>query len=344
MSRTCFVHRLGAYGDVLHASHLPRLIKEYYKVDRLDFETSDRGHVVLQGNPYVDNLTISNLKDESLDIMMARWAYAEDKYDLCFNLLYTIEKEYCCNDSDQKYYRNDEYRRSRCGKMNFYDVMTKACGLPESYYGTRGELYYTEAEHSLAKNRVAKIKKDFGCDWAILVCFSGSSMHKKFLDAEIICRIILEEYPDSCIVLTGSKEELCNVFKHPRVISKVDNWNMRTVALMVKYFDFYIGPETGLTCAAHLWNTPALQLLTAANWDNHIKGSQNAYWIQSGASCSPCHKNAQRYYGCSIKNDLPLCVSCFDHEKIMAKVKEAYVVRSEVSESSFLVSPKMSVM
>lgn len=339
--KTCYIHRLGAFGDVLHASHLPRLIKEHYKVDRLDFETSVRGHIVLQGNPYIDNLYVSTIKDDNADIVVSKWSYLKDEYDLFFNLMGTIEIEYCCNDTHQKYYRNNEYRRTRCGNMTFYDVMTEACRLPESYYGTRGELYYTDDEHQRAKNSVEKIKQSFDADWIILVCLSGSSMHKKFLDAEIICNMILEKHPKACIVLTGSKDELCNEFVHPRVKSKIAKWNLRTVALMVKYFDFYIGPETGLTCAAHMWNIPALQLLTAANWTNHIKGAKNAYWIQSSAPCSPCHKNAQRYYGCSIKNNLPLCVSCFDREEIMAKVEEAYVVYTGVSQNSGLVPSGM---
>jgi len=342
--KRAYIHRLGAFGDVLHASHLPRLIKEYYKVDQLDFETSTRGYSVLQGNPYIDNLYVMDIKENNAEILNTKWQYLKDEYDLFFNLIATIELEYCCNDSDQRYYRNNTYRRSRCGKESFYDVMTASCNLPESYYGTRGELYYTEEEHTLARNRIAKIKKDFDADWIILVCPSGSSMHKKFVCMESICKKILDKYPKSCIVLTGGKDELVDEFKHPRVLSKINKWNLRTVALMVKYFDFYIGPETGLTCTAHMWDIPALQLLTAASWDNHIKGAKNAYWVYSDVPCSPCHKNAQRYYGCTIKNNLPLCVTSFDEDKIMAKVEEAYVVHTSISKDSGLVSSGMPIM
>ena len=328
--KTCFIHRLGAFGDIIHASHIPRLIKEHYKVDRLDFETSVRGHIVLQGNPYIDNLIVSQIKEDH-NIITTKWAYCEDEYDLFFNLINTIEVEYCCNDTNQKYYRSDKYRRERCGKMSFYDVMTKSCNLPESYYGTRGELYYTKDEHEIAKSSIEKYKKKLNASWLIFLCLSGSSMHKKFCCAESIGRKILEKYPTAGIVLTGSKDEECNVFEHPRVMSKVSKWNLRTASLMVKYTDFYIGPETGLTCVAHMWNTPALQLLTAANWDNHIKGAKNAYWVQSDAPCSPCHRNAQRYYGCTIKDNLPLCVTSFNEDKIMEKIEEAYVVHSKVS-------------
>jgi len=176
-----------------------------------------------------------------------------------------------------------------------------------------------------------KWKSRYNADWLILVCLSGSSPHKRFQNAESICKKILDKYPGSFIVLTGDKACLPDVFQHPRVISKVNDWNLRTAALMVKYIDFYIGPETGLTLVSHLWDTPTLQLLTAASWDNHIKGAKNAYWVQSDAPCSPCHKNPILYYGCTRKEGLPLCVTSFDEDKIMAKVEEAYVNRTKIT-------------
>lgn len=336
--KTAFVHRLGAFGDVLHASHLPRLIKEYYKVDMLDFETSTRGLQILQNNPYIDHLTCIDPNKTDRNTLFTKWRYMEDEYDLCFNLINTIEVEYCCNETHWKYYRNNDYRREKCGKMNFYDVMTASCNLPEVYYGTRGELYYPQDEHDRAKQWIADTKKKYDVDWFILLCLSGSSLHKRFQSAESIARKILDKYPKSFIVITGDKDCLKDVFEHPRVLSKVDKWNFRTVALMAKYFDFVISPETGLVCVSHLWDTPTLQLLTAASWDNHIKYAKNAYWVQSDAPCSPCHKNPVMYYGCTRKDGVPLCAASFNEDKIMAKVEEAYVSRASVPKSSVLVN------
>ena len=292
---------------------------------------------ILQNNPYINTLTAVDHTKLDRATLFTKWKYMEDEYDLFFNLINTIEVEYCCNETDQRYYRNNKYRRERCGKMNFYDVMTAACNLPEVYYGTRGELYYAQEDHDKAKAWIAKTKAKYGADWIILVCLSGSSLHKRFPQAESICRRILAKYPGSFIVLTGDKDCLPQTFNGDRILSKVDKWNFRTVALMAKYFDFVISPETGLVCVSHLWNTPTLQLLTAASWDNHIKYAQNAYWVQSDAPCSPCHKNPVMYYGCTRRDGLPLCVRSFDEEKIMAKVEEAYVSRASVSESRLLV-------
>ena len=341
------IYRLGAFGDVLHASHIPRLVKEYYKIDRLDFETSVRGFQILQNNPYIDNLTVLNptiQHTEDANILWTKWRHLEDTYDMFFNLINTVEMLYCTNENDFRYYRNDKYRRERCGKMNFYDAMTNACNLPDCYLGTRGELYYPKEQHEQAQAWIAKTKKKYDVDWLILVCVSGSSMHKRFQSAKSICDKIIAKYPDAFIVITGDKDCLCDEFKGERIISKIDKWNFRSVALMTKYFDFVISPETGLVCVSHLWDTPTLQLLSAASWDNHIKGAKNAYWVQSDAPCSPCHKNPVSYYGCTRRDDLPLCVTSFDEDKIMKKVEEAYVNRSEVAKNRSLQHTEVSVM
>ena len=328
----------------MHASHLPRLIKEYYKVDVLDFETSTRGYQILQRNPYIDHLSVMRAELKDRNAIITRWKDIEDRYDVVFNLIYTIERTYCCNEDDQRYYRNNKYRRERCGKINYYDAMTESCNLPDCYLGTRGELYYPEEEHDKARVWIKKTKMKYNCNWLILVCLSGSSMHKRFQAAESICRKILAKYPESFIVLTGDKDCLCDEFKDERILSKVAKWNFRTVALMAKYFDFVISPETGLVCVSHLWNTPTLQLLTAASWDNHIKYAENAYWVQSDAPCSPCHKNPTSYYGCTRKDGVPLCVASFDEDKIMQKVEETYVNSAEICKGSALQRTEVPVL
>jgi len=321
--KTCLIARYGAYGDMMHCSHLPKLIKEHFKVDHVTFETSDRGIDILLGNPFIDKLYHIDTNKVTNGELISRWNYHKDSYDMFFNLMHTIESGYCLLETDMAYYRNDKYRRENFGNINYYDVMTEACGLPESYFGTRGQLYYGDGCHKDAEAWIANHKKKTNSTYLILICLSGSSLHKRFQQAKSVAYKILEKYKDASIVLTGDKDCLEDVFEHERVSSKVAVWNFRTVALMSKYFDLVISPETGLVCVSHSWDTPTIQLLTAASWDNHIKYANNAYWVQSEAYCSPCHKSPQRYYGCPTKERLPLCVF-FDEDKIMAKVEEAY--------------------
>jgi len=140
--------------------------------------------------------------------------------------------------------------------------------------------------------------------------------------AENVARKILIKYPKAIIFLTGDEHCKEQEFTGDRIISWVTKRNIRSVALMTKYMDLTISMETGLPLIAHSWDAPCLQLLTAASYENHIKGAKNAYWLQSPALCSPCHKNPREYWGCPSKDNMPVCV-WFDEDKIMEKVGEA---------------------
>lgn len=319
--KTCFVSRLGGAGDILHASHLPKLIKEHYGVTHLTWETNYHGMHILTGNPHIDELQFVDVHKMTHNRMSKNLQNARETYDMVFDFSNTIELEYCCNENDQRYYRNQEWRRKNLGK-NYYDVMTDAAGLPDSYYGTRGQLYFTPEEHEAAQSWIdAKHEK---YKYVFLVNMSGSTLHKKFIQAESVCRKILEKYQDSLIILTGDEYCKDQVFTHERVISYVGSQvnGFRSVALKCKYVDLNISLESGLILVAHSWDAPALQLLTAASWENHIKYAKNAYWLQSPVACSPCHKNPREYFGCPIRENHPECI-WFNEDDILGKVDEA---------------------
>lgn len=306
--KTCFISRLGGAGDVLHAAHIPKLIKEHYGVKHITFETNYHGMHILTGNPYIDELQFVDVNKMTVNRMTKHLQEAHEKYDMVFDFSNTIELEYCCNENDQRYYRSDKWRREKLGKKSYYDVMTDAAGLPESYYGTRGQLYFTEAEHELAKQWADAKRIQYS--HIILVNMSGSTLHKKFIQAESVCRKILDKYPKSLIILTGDEHCKEQVFQHERVISYVGSKEngFRSVALKCKYVDLNISLESGLILVAHSWDAPSLQLLTAASWDNHVKYAKNAYWFQSGVPCSPCHKNPREYFGCPVRENHPECI------------------------------------
>lgn len=318
--KTCFISRLGGAGDVLHASHLPRLIKEHFGVDHITFETNYMGMHILTGNPYIDKLEMIDVNKMTFNRMSKNLEWAQYNYDLVYNLANSIEKAYCLNENDWRYYTNQEWRRARFGAKSYYDVMVDFVGLPESCYGERGQLYYTDKEHAQAKEWADKKHKEYS--HIILVNLSGSTLHKKFVQAQSIVKKLLDKYPNCLVILTG--DEYCKeqVFEHSRVISYVGSKTngFRSVALKCKYVDLTISMESGLPLVAHSWDAPCLQLLTAASPDNHVKYANNAYWIQSNVGCSPCHKNPREYFGCPVVENHPACVYGFDEEEVINKV------------------------
>lgn len=319
--KTCFVSRLGGAGDVMHAAHLPELIKKHYGVTRLVWETNYHGMHILTGNPFIDELQMVDQNSMTFNRMLKNLEQARETFDMVFDFSNTIEKAYCTNENDQRYYRSERWRRANLGK-NYYDVMTTAAGLPESYFGTRGRLYFREDEHASCQGWIDEKHKIY--DQVILVNLSGSTLHKKFIQAESVCRKILERWQKALIILTGDEHCASQVFQHERVMSYVGSKNgFRSVALKCKYVDLNISLESGLACVAHSWDAPTLQLLTAASFENHVKYAKNAYWMQAEPACSPCHRNPREYFGCPVLDDHPACIF-FNEDKIMAKVEEAF--------------------
>ena len=319
--KTCFISRLGGCGDVLHSAHLPELIKKHYGVDHITFETNYMGMHILIGNPFIDDLQFIDVHKMTHNRMSKNLEWARETYDMVFNLANTIELEYCTNENDQRYYRSEKWRRDTLGKKSYYDVMTDAVGLPESYYGTRGNLYYTDEEHKACQGWIDDKHKNY--EKIILVNLSGSTLHKKFIQAKNIIEKIISRHPNYLIIITGDEYCKDQVFEHPQVMSYVGTRNgFRSVALKCKYVDLTISLESGLALVAHSWDAPCLQLLTAASWDNHVKYAKNAYWLQSPVACSPCHKNPREYFGCPIREKHPECI-WFDEDKVLEKAEEA---------------------
>lgn len=318
--KTACISRYGAFGDILHAAALPRLIKDYYKVDHLTFETNYQGIQILQENPYIDELILIDPLKFSFTRLEAHWNYLADSYDMFFNLFHSIEYGCIAMEDEQSYYRNDQYRREKYGKMPMCDVMTQWVGLPEFLYGNRGVMYYKEEDHYSAKSWLDECKKKYGVKYICLVCLSGSSLHKKFLQAEQVCHQMIEKYPDTMIITTGDSFCKNQEVVSKRLLSKVAKWNFRTVALMSKYVDYYIGTNTGLSCVANSWDTPTVQLFTADSIVTHSGYAKNSFGVQSPIYCSPCHKGPYKYIGCPIKSNHPACVT-FNIDEIMDTVE-----------------------
>lgn len=320
MGKTCFVSRLGGAGDVLHCAHLPKLIKEHYGVTHLVWETNYHGMHILTGNPYIDDLRFVDVHKMTYNRMYKNLEWAKYQYDYVFDFANTIEKAYCCNENDWRYYTCDKWRREHLNK-SYYDVMTTAAGLPDSYFGNRGQLYYTDEEHVGCREWIDEKHKKYR--YVVLVNLSGSTLQKKFVQAESVCRKLLDKYQDMLIIISGDPYCKSQEFAHERVMSYVgskDN-GFRSVALKCKYVDLNLSLESGLILVAHSWDAPALQLLTAASPDNHCKYAKNAHWIQSPVVCSPCHKNPREFFGCPVKDKYPACVF-FNEDEIVNKVGE----------------------
>ena len=329
MLKKALVVRCGAYGDVIHMSHLPHLLKDK-GFDVVDVETNWKGLQLLRDNPFIDNiLFFPECKRGNIalrkDLMDKHWEILSEQYDTFINLVGSIEYDILMMETQEDYYKSSLHRRKKYSNINFYDHMTMLAGYPEEKGKWTGELYFTEEEHDTVENYFEKYKDKF----TIMMNVSGSSFHKQLVQAKEIAQWVLDKYNDCIIIETGGME-----WKHLSIKS-VDNERVRSIigiqpfrqaALLSKYVNCVIGCESGIMVASNMWNTPTIQLMTAASLANHPLYARNDYSLQSPAYCSPCHKGPYQYVGCPIKDGYPLCV-WFNTDDIKANIDKIYSKR-----------------
>jgi ADP-heptose:LPS heptosyltransferase len=327
--KRALIFRLGAYGDILHLSFLPHLLKDK-GYDKVDVETGIKGYRILVNNPFIDNLAIypsELLTGNEKKAVSTRHALQKHlkimslEYDNIFFLGGTIESAILKMEEQPEYYMHQKYRDS-FSKINYYDQTLLSAGFPEEQGKWQGEVYFTDEEHKAVEEYIDKYKDKF----TVLINVAGTSAHKQFVQAEEVARKILDKHKDALIITTGSREHESKNLKwldDKRVRTITGHQPFRQALLLAKHVNCVIGMESGLMVGANMWGTPTIQLMTAASLDNHPKYAKNDYSLQSPAYCSPCCKGPYQYIGCPVKDGHPLCVY-FDTKKILKQVDKIY--------------------
>lgn len=306
--------RYGAYGDIIHMSHLPRLLKDK-GFTQVDVDTNFKGYQLLCENPFIDNIFYCEPTENTLKVNLERrWEHFSSKYDKVINLTGSLEYGCIAMEDQPIYYQSDKKRRE-FGAGNYYDITTRWAGYSDK---RRGEVFYTQEEYNHVEKYISKLSNRF----KVMLNMSGTGPHKTLRQADEIVDKLLKLYDDVLIITTGDKKapklEGISADKH---IDLAGVAPFREALLIAKYVDCVIGCESGLMVGANMWETPTVQLMTAASLENHPGNAKNDFSIQSPAKCSPCHKGPYKYLGCPRKDGSPICV-WFDVDLIINQVKK----------------------
>lgn len=321
--KSALIVRHGAYGDMIHVSHLPRLLKDN-GYDLVGFSTGKRGMNILKYNPFIDKFHFAEISEttraQGIRYFNDRVTYIGRDYDDIFNLNQLIEVGALAGQQQREFYLDQE-TRNRMGGDNYYDIATKAIGFKQLCGNYRGELFFSESEEHVVARTMLKYSNKFN----VLVNLAGSSPHKAFIQANEVIELIMDKYEDVNVFTTGDEKAKDLGSKREGVIHLAGKLPFRQVMLMAKYMNCVIGCESGMVVASSCFGVPTIQLLTAASKRNHVHYAENDYSLQSPARCSPCHKNPYDYWGCPTKDNYPLCVH-FDTNLILEKVEEIHVL------------------
>lgn len=341
--RSAYVTRYAAMGDHIHASHIPRLLKEHGGFDYVCFEYNNKGKAIYANNPFIDEHIIyetsdPNVAEKPMSYIEKRYEQimSRRKFDKHVNLWNSIERGYIAMENQNDYYRSNVYRRNKFGGHNYYDQTTIFAGYPD-FVGAKGELFFTETEYE----QVQRIYRELYMDKFVIICnLSGTSKHKLFYNAEAIIKSFLARHPEAvCITMGDEKSHEYLDFKGDQIVNRAGIFNVggkfeggesypfRQSMLMSKYADLVIGCESGLMVAATLLGVPTVQLMTAASIKNHGGDFENDRSLQSPAACSPCHKGPYEYIGCPkfeyLGENYPACIK-FEAQTVIDRMEEVH--------------------
>ena len=324
--------RYGAYGDIIHCSMLPRLFKE--KGYEVHFEYNFKARQLLAHNPHISqHIVYEPTTDEEIkecknkkeinEKLQKRYEKYKTKYDKVINLNDSLERGTIAMEDMESYDLSQEERKALYDN-NYYDWTLKWAGLGDLVgQGIKGEVYFTENEHAMAKSFIDNHKDKF----ILLVNLSGTSLHKVYPFMGQVIQRFLDEHEDAIAITTGDQSCQLLEFKHDKIIHKSGVWPFRQSLLVAKYVDGVVGCESGMMVGATMWETRACQLMTAASINCHIpSGQKKDFSIQSKAPCSPCFKGPYTYRGCPSDQilNLPLCVTSFDKDDVLAQLNKMY--------------------
>lgn len=320
--KSVLISRFGAYGDIVHCSHLPRLLKEN-GYDYVTFETNYKGTQLLTNNPFIDELLFFEPSDTlefftSMVLMQRKWDNMAKGYDKFINLFRSLEYECIAMEGSPEYYMHTNERKWM-REINFYDQTTKWAGFPELVGKYRGEIHYTKKEIIT----VEKWMKKFEDKFVLMINLTGTTIHKVLLDYKEYIDYILDKYKDAHIITTGDESCKGMVNENSRITSIAGKFPFRQAALIIKYIDCLLTMESGLGVIGNMWGTPTIQLMTSSSIINHPNHCKGDFSLQSPARCSPCSKGPYKFIGCPHKDGYPLCIY-FDTKKVKERIDETY--------------------
>lgn len=324
--RVC-VARYGALGDAIVMTPLLKQLRE------------DGWHITLNLNPYclpalennpnVDNVVVQE-KDVIPNLLLGEyWKFWKGQYDRYISLSESLEGDLLMVEGRPCFYTSKDWRHS-VANINYYDHTMARGGYP-GITGTKGELFFTNAEERRAGQYFRSLKPGFIIVWAL----NGSSHHKVYPMMEPMLKEWFKTHPDAKVITVGDTMAQLLEFAHPQMIPQAGKWSVRESLISTKYADLVIGPETMMTNAAGCYDTPKMVFLSHSSQENLTKYWTNCVALEPQAPCYPCHQLHYTRESCptGIMYDhttgeelgqAPICSMGVNPQLVMAEMDKIY--------------------
>jgi ADP-heptose:LPS heptosyltransferase len=282
--KEALVIRYGALGDILWVTPVLRKLKEdgYHVV----MNCPEYPAQVLLENPNIDEFIIHKTSTDIPYVELTNyWQILAEGFEKVVNLTQSIEGLLVKCEGSDEYNWSHEKRHAECN-VNYQDRTMELAGYPDCK-GELPELFFSEIEEHLVRNRVNEHRDTFTILWAM----SGSAFHKTYPWAEYVATEFLINHPDAQVITVG--DETCKIleWQNSKTVNKCGVWTVRQSFVMSKYADLVIGPDTGLLNAASCFNTPKIIFMSAGSHENLTKYWKNVTPLYAeDCECYPCHR------------------------------------------------------
>ena len=360
-----FLYRAGAFGDHIHMSNVIKAFDE--DGWEVTFLYNWKGAQIHTFNPRITHheffeLSAKDVDEKTKKAHVERLLSAEKEYDRFVSFQNSLEHALIYDEGSPAYFWPLWMRRNRSANICFYDKSMQVAGLTDKkYMGWSGEYWNRKEDHEYILNQMRPYEDKFIILWAM----RGSMWQKAVCHlAKPICDEWLRRHPESVVITTGDK--FCQAWEwdsesgktispergigeSASLVHKSGRMPFRQAALMSRYADLVVTPETGLGIVAGSYGTPKIMMLTAASLTNIVGNDKNDYSVQSEAYCSPCFRAIYNTNNCPIgtgivgvgkivddvpNNEgihevpLPICIE-FGKDRMLDRMEEVYAAKHE---------------
>lgn len=316
-------------GDHVHLSNVISSLKRH-GYDYIAMEYNYKGAQIHSHNPLIDKHVFCDpWMDKS--VLEKPYSWLRDQqiersrgYDTVIDFSHSLETAMIAAKDMEEYYWPKALKNQKYAHLCFYDQSMHWAGIWDDD-GRSGEIYFSREEHEHVKNKIKQYKDNFKILW----CLSGSMWQKAIYPwSKDVCDEFIRRHPETVIWTTGDQSCVQRQWNHEKVINIAGYWPFRQAALLSRYMNLVVTPETGLGICAGSYGTPKMMLLTAASKKNVVGNDKNDFSLQSDVWCSPCHRAIYDTEHCEVdpQNGLPICIK-FDKNRILAQMEKVYSLR-----------------
>jgi ADP-heptose:LPS heptosyltransferase len=314
--KACVV-RYGAYGDAVLCSPIFKQLKAegYWVV----FNCTERCAEVQYHNPNIDSFWIQETGEIPNLELIEYWKKLASAFDRFINLSESIERRLLCT-PDMPEYEAPKETRHELYNRNYMDETMSIAGYPE-IKGAVPDLHFKSKEERWATD-IRETYKGF----LVVVCLSGSSLHKTYPYADSVVQAIVETLPDAMVLLVGEAGTYGIIDPHPQIVDLCGKIGIRKSFILTRVADLVISPETSVANASSAFDTPKIILLSHSSEENLTKYWKNCFSILPPVQCFPCHQLHYTRASCPLESEtnMPVCVALLHPKLILEKVGEVY--------------------